>query len=116
MAVKVVKFGGSSLADAEHFRLVASIIKSDPQRRYAIPSAPGKRFPNDTKVTDMLYQCYEMIRSRASKEEIDAFYETIVARYVGIIEELELNFNIRGELEYIKNAMLHASGPSPLAR
>ena len=110
MAVKVVKFGGSSLADAEHFRLVASIIKSDPQRRYAIPSAPGKRFPNDTKVTDVLYQCYEMIRSRASKEEIDAFYETIVARYVGIIEELELNFNIRGELEYIKNAMLHASG------
>ena len=71
MAVKVVKFGGSSLADAEHFRLVASIIKSDPQRRYAIPSAPGKRFPDDTKVTDMLYQCYEMIRSRASKEEIE---------------------------------------------
>ena len=43
MSIKVVKFGGSSLADAEHFRQVASIIKADPSRRYVVPSAPGKR-------------------------------------------------------------------------
>ena len=63
MKVKVVKFGGSSLADAEHFKQVASIIKADPHRRYVVPSAPGKRFKEDTKVTDMLYECYEKIRN-----------------------------------------------------
>ena len=65
MAIKVVKFGGSSLADAEHFRQVASIVKADPSRRYVVPSAPGKRFKDDTKVTDMLYTLYELVRSRA---------------------------------------------------
>ena len=52
MQVKVVKFGGSSLADAEHFRQVAAIVKADPARRYVVPSAPGKRFKEDTKVTE----------------------------------------------------------------
>ena len=56
--IKVVKFGGSSLADAEHFRQVAAIVKADPNRRFVVPSAPGKRFKEDTKVTDMLYTCY----------------------------------------------------------
>ena len=52
---KVVKFGGSSLADANQFRKVADIIRSDKERRYVVPSAPGKRFKDDIKVTDMLY-------------------------------------------------------------
>ena len=52
---KVVKFGGSSLADANQFRKVADIIRSDKERRYVVPSAPGKRFKDDVKVTDMLY-------------------------------------------------------------
>ena len=55
MELKVVKFGGSSLADAEQFRKVANIIRSDDARRYVIPSAPGKRFDGDEKVTDLLY-------------------------------------------------------------
>ena len=108
--VKVVKFGGSSLADAEHFRQVASIIKADPSRRYVVPSAPGKRFKEDIKVTDMLYSCYELIRSRASREEIDAQYTAICDRYKGIISDLGLDFDISGELEYVKNAMLHSAG------
>ena len=66
--VKVVKFGGSSLADAEHFRQVASIIKADPARRFVVPSAPGKRSKDDTKVTDMLYTCYSMVKKH---ENID---------------------------------------------
>lgn len=107
MQVKVVKFGGSSLADAEHFRQVASIIKADPARRYVVPSAPGKRFKEDTKVTDMLYMCYEKIRKH---ENIDELYDQIAARYNGIIAELGLNFDISGELEYVKNAMMHRSG------
>ena len=107
MLTKVVKFGGSSLADAAHFRRVADIIRSDPARRFVVPSAPGKRSKHDTKVTDMLYRCYEMIRNR---ENIEEYYKKITHRYNTIIEELGLDFDISGELEYIKNAMLHASG------
>ena len=55
---KVVKFGGSSLANAEQFMKVGSIIMEDEARRYVVPSAPGKRYSSDTKVTDMLYACY----------------------------------------------------------
>ena len=110
MSVKVVKFGGSSLADAEHFRQVASIIKADPTRRYVVPSAPGKREKSDTKVTDMLYRCYDLIKSRSSMESIDACYNEIRARYTGIIEDLGIDYDINGELDYVKNAMLHSAG------
>ncbi len=107
MNVKVVKFGGSSLADAEHFRQVAGIIKADPARKFVVPSAPGKRSKDDTKVTDMLYHCYEMIKKH---ENIDEYYKLICDRYNGIIEELGLSFDISGELEYVKLAMEHNSG------
>ncbi len=107
MQLKVVKFGGSSLADAEHFKQVAKIIKEDPSRRYVVPSAPGKRSKDDTKVTDMLYRCYEMIKA---KEDIEEYFGLICKRYNEIIAELGLNFNIDGELTYVKNAMLHSSG------
>ena len=56
---KVVKFGGSSLANAEQFQKVGDIIRSEESRRYVVPSAPGKRFSADTKVTDLLYACYD---------------------------------------------------------
>ena len=107
MEIKVVKFGGSSLADAEHFKQVAKIIKADDARKYVVPSAPGKRNSADTKVTDMLYKCYDMIRNN---ENIDEQFDKIAERYNGIIAELGLNFDISGELEYVKNAMLHHSG------
>ena len=110
MSIKVVKFGGSSLADAEHFRQVAAIIQADPTRRYVVPSAPGKREKSDTKVTDMLYRCYDLIKSRSSMESIDACYNEIRARYTSIIADLGLDFDITGELDYVKNAMLHAAG------
>ena len=105
--VKVVKFGGSSLADAEHFRQVASIIKADPARKYVVPSAPGKRSKDDTKVTDMLYHCYEMVRNH---ENIDEYYALICERYNGIIKDLGIDFDISGELEYVKRSMQHNSG------
>ncbi len=110
MSIKVVKFGGSSLADAEHFRQVAAIIKADPTRRYVVPSAPGKRQKTDTKITDLLYRCYDLIKSHASTEAIDACYNEICARYVGIIADLGMDFDLTGELDYVKNAMLHAAG------
>ena len=107
MQTKVVKFGGSSLADAQHFAQVAKIIKADPARKYVVPSAPGKRYKDDTKVTDMLYTCYEMVKKH---EDIDEYYQQICDRYNGIIKELGLNFDISGELEYVKNALMHRSG------
>ncbi len=110
MSIKVVKFGGSSLADAEHFRKVAAIVKADPARRYVVPSAPGKRFSDDIKVTDMLYTCYQMIREKKSMQEVDDYYKNITERYDSIIRELGLDFDLSGEYEYIKNAMLHRPG------
>ncbi len=107
MKVKVVKFGGSSLADAEHFKQVKSIITADSARRYVVPSAPGKRYKDDTKVTDMLYRCYEMIRNH---EDIDEYFSKICDRYNGIIDELGIDFDISGELEYVKRSMQHNSG------
>ena len=107
MEIKVVKFGGSSLADAEHFKQVADIIKADPARRFVVPSAPGKRFSNDVKVTDMLYECFELTRNGGN---VDAYFQKIVERYNSIISELGLNFDISGELEYVKNAIMHHSG------
>jgi len=105
--MKVVKFGGSSLADAEQFRKVASIVKADPDRRFVVASAPGKRFSSDVKVTDMLYRCYEMVRNH---EDITEYYQQICERYNSIIRDLGLNFDITGELEYIRNAIQHHSG------
>ncbi len=107
MLTKVVKFGGSSLADAAQFKKVAAIIKADPARRYVVPSAPGKRFKDDTKVTDMLYHCYELIRNGG---DLDAYYVQVCDRYNGIIKDLGMKFDISGELEYVKHAMRHASG------
>ena len=107
MGLKVVKFGGSSLADAEQFRKVAAIVKADPSRRFVVASAPGKRFSNDVKVTDMLYHCYEMVRNR---EDITEYFHLISERYNSIIRDLGLNFNISGELDYIRNAIQHHAG------
>ena len=107
MQVKVVKFGGSSLADAEHFKQVAKIIRSDPSRKYVVASAPGKRFGDDIKVTDLFYRCYEMVRNH---EDIDELYQQIIDRYNDIIRGLGLNFDISGELAYVKSALQHRSG------
>ena len=107
MAAKVVKFGGTSLADAAQFKRVANIVKADPTRKYVVASAPGKRFKDDIKVTDLFYQCYKMAKAH---EDISEIYQKISDRYNGIIKELGLDFDISGELEYVKNAMLSHSG------
>lgn len=109
MQVKVSKFGGSSLADADHFKQVASIIKADTTRRYVIPSAPGKRFSSDNKVTDMLYSCYELA-SRG--ESIDDFFFNITTRYNLIIDGLGIadKCDLSKEYTRIKNSMINHAG------
>lgn len=95
---KVVKFGGSSLASAEQFRKVGDIIRADEDRIYVIPSAPGKRFNGDTKVTDMLYECY---RAAEDGEDFKKKLKFIKARYEDIIKGLELNLSLDKEFEII---------------
>ena len=91
---KVVKFGGSSLASAEQFQKVGDIIRSDKQRRYVVPSAPGRRYKTDTKVTDMLYGCYDLAEAGKNfTKELAAIRE----RYQEIIEGLKLDLSLENE-------------------
>ena len=107
MSVKVVKFGGSSLADANQFKKVYNIVKSDPERRYVIPSAPGKRFKDDTKVTDMLYNCYELA---SQGQDFSDCFEKIKQRYQDIISDLNLDLDLSQEFENIILAFSNAAG------
>ena len=106
-SVKTVKFGGSSLASGEQFRKVYDIITADPARRYVVPSAPGKRFSGDIKVTDMFYSCYE----KATRgEDIKDTFSRIKERYDGIIKELELDMSLKREYDEIESALIHKTG------
>lgn len=95
---KVVKFGGSSLASAKQFKKVGDIIRSDAERKYVVPSAPGKRHMHDTKVTDMLYECYELAEQG---KKFDAQLKQIKLRYEEIITGLELQLSLDKEFEEI---------------
>ena len=95
---KVVKFGGSSLADAKQFKKVAEIIHADEERCYVVPSAPGKRFKEDTKVTDLLYQCYDKV---SEGMDFAKAFEPVRERYDGIIKELSLSLSLEEEYEKI---------------
>lgn len=104
---KVVKFGGSSLADAKQFKKVKDIIMSDPTRRYVVASAPGKRFSEDVKITDMLYGCYD---KAAKGQDFTKEFEAIEDRFNSIINDLELNLSLEEEFEHIKNSFAHRAG------
>ena len=107
MSLKVLKFGGSSLADAEHFRLVAKIIQSDPTRRYVVASAPGKRMSGDSKITDLLYKCHALA---TDEEDITEVFDEIKERYNSIISELGLDLDLTEAFEKIRLSVLHSSG------
>lgn len=97
---KVVKFGGSSLASAEQFKKVGDIIRAEEDRKYVVPSAPGKRNSKDTKVTDMLYGCYAL--AEAGKN-FDKELTKIKERYEEIIKGLELRADLLDkEFEIVK--------------
>lgn len=105
--LKVIKFGGSSLADANQFKKVAAIIKAEPERRYVVASAPGKRNSADEKVTDLLLQCYEINKSNNS---IDEIFEKIANRYREIIKDLELDFSLEKDFDKIKTIITNYAG------
>ncbi|MDY4126797.1 MAG: aspartate kinase [Lachnospiraceae bacterium] len=104
---KVVKFGGSSLASAEQFKKVGDIVRSDKSRKYVVPSAPGKRFSADTKVTDMLYQTYALAEAgKDFKSELQSIKE----RYNEIIKGLKLNMTLDAEFETIADMFKSKAG------
>ncbi len=100
--IKVVKFGGSSLADAKQIRKAAAIIETDPTRRYVVVSAPGKRFADDEKITDLLLHCHALAAERNSFEEP---FARVAARYREIIRELGLSLSIDEELQAVHTAV-----------
>lgn len=104
---KVVKFGGSSLANAEQFRKVGEIIHSDDARKLVVPSAPGQRFGGDTKVTDMLYQCYG---AAENGEDFDGLLADIRARYQEIIDGLGLTLSLDEEFAVIRQSFENKAG------
>ena len=106
---KVVKFGGSSLASAEQFKKVGNIIRADRNRIYVVPSAPGKRFKEDIKVTDMLYHCYELAeQGKDFGRELSAIGE----RYQEIIDGLQLELSLEEEFRVIQKHFQEKAGSS----
>ncbi len=104
---KVVKFGGSSLASAEQFKKVGAIIKADKERRFVVPSAPGKRNSADTKVTDMLYSCYDLAEAgKDFKKELQAIHD----RYQEIIDGLGIKLSLDEEFKIIEKNFKEKAG------
>ena len=103
MKTVVAKFGGSSLADAGQFRKVKKIVNADPGRRYSVVSAPGKRFPEYVKVTDMLAACY---RKAAAGEDFSEELARISGRFQEIIRPLGLSFPLEEEMAVLESRLL----------
>ena len=96
---KIVKFGGSSLANAEQFQKVGEIIRSDESRRYVVPSAPGKRYSGDTKVTALLYACYD---KAAAGADFTGILNEIKERFYEIIKGLKIELSLEEEFRQIE--------------
>ncbi len=105
--IKVVKFGGSSLASAGQFAKVGDIIRSDESRKYVVPSAPGKRNAKDTKVTDMLYDCYA---AAEAEEDFKQKLKKIKDRYDAIINGLNLKLSLEEEFRIIAENFAKKAG------
>ena len=96
--IKTVKFGGSSLACADQFKKAVEIVKSEKERLYVVPSAPGKRFKGDAKVTDMLYRCYALAEDG---RDFSKALDNIRARYDEIVKGLGVKVDMDSEFQAI---------------
>ena len=100
--LKVLKFGGSSMADAVQFAKVKSIVESDESRRVVVVSAAGKRYKDDHKLTDLLYLCHAHLKYGVS---CDGVYQMIVDRYMSIRDELKLDVDLESEFAALRAKM-----------
>lgn len=107
MGITVAKFGGTSLADADQIKKVREIILQDPSRRFIVASAPGKRYPDDTKITDMLIGCYNLA---VSGRDYQSELSKVEKRFREIIDELQVDISFDEEMEVIDR---HLGGSSP---
>jgi len=105
--IKALKFGGSSLSDAEQFKKAAAIVKAEPSRRYVVVSAPGKRFDGDNKITDMLYEAYAI--ADAGNDITDIFCK-IRERFEDIINGLQIDLDLSDEFDNIYHSFHHHLG------
>lgn len=112
MGIRVCKFGGSSVANASQMRKVRDIVLADPTRRFVVPSAPGKRKPDDIKITDLLYQTQA---AAASGDAIDPLFDQIAERYRQIVRDLGSqlgpDFNLDSSLSEIYDRVRNGAGP-----
>lgn len=104
VSMKVLKFGGTSMADAAQYRKVKSIVRADPARRVVVVSAAGKRFAGDTKVTDLLYLCYAHMQYGVGFDDI---WNSIVARYCDIRDALGLRCDLESAFAALREQMNH---------
>jgi aspartate kinase len=98
----VVKFGGSSLADAGQFHKVKAIVEADPRRRIVVVSAPGKRRPDDEKITDLLYRCHKLA---AAGDDFSAPLAIIRARFTEIAEALAIDSPVPQALDELREKL-----------
>lgn len=91
MVIKTCKFGGTSMADGNIIKSVKRIVESDPARRYIVVSAPGKRYFDDAKVTDLLYLCHQ---SLLKEHTCKSGFAPIRARFISIVKELNIDFDV----------------------
>ena len=98
--MKVVKFGGSSMADAGQYRKIRDILMADPERRVVVVSAAGKRFSDDHKITDLLYLCHAHTQYGVDCSNI---YEMIRSRYLEIRDELGIQLDLESEFAALKS-------------
>lgn len=105
--MKTAKFGGTSLADAARFRQVKRIVSADPELRFVVVSAPGKRSAEDKKVTDLLYDCHAAVKTGTDP---GTAFAPVAARFRQIVQELDLAIDLESELRQIEAAL--ASGAS----
>ena len=108
---KTLKFGGSSLADGVHFKMVKDIIFSEEGRDAVVVSAPGKRFSGDSKVTDLLYLCYAHVKYGV---DFTGILNTVKERYQLIVDELDIDYDLDAEFENIKNKIKSGAGEAYL--
>ena len=99
MGLKVAKFGGSSVADASQIRKIKRIIEGDEEIRFVVVSAPGKRFDEDSKITDLLYLCVTHIEHKLEYEQV---FKLISERFLEMEKELGVDVGMEAELETIR--------------
>lgn len=105
--MKVCKFGGTSLANADQIRKAAAIVAADPERRVVVPSAPGKRSADDTKITDLLLLAHRMVMTG---EPLGHAWRTIEERFLGLVDELKLSLDLAPALAEARQELESGAG------